>query len=376
MKLAVISHTEHYRRDDGVIVGWGPTISELNHLAPHFEEIFHLAFLWEEVPPQSALPYIAPNITFIPLPRQGGTSFFSKLSLLTKMPATLQKVYKVLKGVDAFQVRTPTGMGVYLIPLLTLFSKKKGWFKYAGNWNQDHPPLGYALQRWFLRHQSRKVTINGRWPQQPRQCVSFENPCLTDIERIQGLQEIENKNYDGPFSFCFVGRLEDEKGVQRILEVIEQLGSHPKMKEFHLIGDGPKRIEYEQQALKLGVPVHFHGFLNRNAVFELYRKCHFLVLPSTASEGFPKVIAEGMNFGCLPLVSSVSSISQYVNEKNGWILNPVTGEQLLKTMHEILNQKGDILREKAGKAHKDVKGFTFEQYNHRILSEILNNKDH
>src|SRR5690606_41847313 len=66
---------------------------------------------------------------------------------------------------------------------LTLFCHKKGWYKYAGNWNQKKPPLGYALQRWMLKHQKRKVTINGSWPKQPKHCITFENPCLTEKER-------------------------------------------------------------------------------------------------------------------------------------------------------------------------------------------------
>ena len=44
MKLAIISHTEHYPNQDGDIVGWGPTITEINHLLDRFEEIYHVAF--------------------------------------------------------------------------------------------------------------------------------------------------------------------------------------------------------------------------------------------------------------------------------------------------------------------------------------------
>ncbi|RMH12405.1 MAG: capsular biosynthesis protein, partial [Gammaproteobacteria bacterium] len=53
MKLAIISHTEHYLRN-GQIVGWGPTITEINHLTEIFEEIWHVAVFKEEPAPPSA----------------------------------------------------------------------------------------------------------------------------------------------------------------------------------------------------------------------------------------------------------------------------------------------------------------------------------
>lgn len=72
MKIAIISHTEHYKQPNGTIVGWGPTVSELNHLAQDFEEIYHIAFLHSGPPPPSSLPYTSPNIKFIALRPVGG----------------------------------------------------------------------------------------------------------------------------------------------------------------------------------------------------------------------------------------------------------------------------------------------------------------
>ncbi|MCB0456966.1 MAG: glycosyltransferase family 4 protein [Flavobacteriaceae bacterium] len=374
MKLAIISHTAHYKDASGTIVGWGPTITEINHLAAHFEHIYHVAFLHSEVAPPSAIPYCAENITFVPLPPSGGNTILSKLSVLKTAPIVIKTVQKTLKKVDAFQLRTPIGMGVYLIPWLTLFSKKTGWFKYAGNWKQDHAPWGYALQRWMLKKQHRVVTINGSWEDQPAHCLTFENPCLTETERIEGNVVAENKDFSSQFSFCFVGRLEDEKGVQRILDAFALLPNTEKIKQLHFVGNGEKFEVYRKFANEKNLPATFHGFLARDKVFEIYRKSHFLLLPSTASEGFPKVIAEAMNFGCLPIVSKVSSIAQYIEDSNGFIVDPVTTIELKKEVFNVIDAAPTILKSKALKAHQKVDSFTFEYYNNRILSEIVNPK--
>ncbi|CAM3435971.1 glycosyltransferase [Aequorivita lipolytica] len=371
MKLAIISHTEHYKQSDGTIVGWGPTISEINHLAKDFEEIYHVAFLHSGTPPLSSLPYTSSKIKFVPLKPVGGKGVGQKLEIILNIPTILNTVQKTINKVDVFQLRTPTGIGVFLIPYLTLFTTKKGWFKYAGNWNQDNPPLGYALQRWMLKNQKRKVTINGSWPKQPKHCLTFENPCLTIAEREEGLRITQEKSFEPPYTFCFVGRLEDAKGVQRIVEAFGALASLKKVQTIHFIGNGEKMNHYQKQCDDLGLPAVFHGFLERQEVFEIYKTSHFILLPSTASEGFPKVIAEGMNFGCVPIVSDVSSIGQYINPNNGFIVNPCTAEELKQLLDQLILMDIASLKIKANESYQVAKDFTFEKYRYRIKSEIL-----
>jgi len=365
MKLAIISHTEHYKDGDGNIVGWGPTVTEINHLAKDFEKIYHVAFFHSEDAPPSSLRYTATNVEFVPLPPSGGRDFRSKMTVLTHLPQTISVVQEVLEKVDVFQFRAPVGIGVYLIPYLTWFSSKKGWFKYAGNWSQEHPPLGYKIQRYLLEKQRRKVTINGKWPDQPQQCLTFENPCLTLAERAEGLKIVKQKQYLPKFTFCFVGRLEDEKGVQRILDAFTQSVCTQFVNSIHLIGNGPKREDYEAQVKEKNIPVQFHGFLSRAEVFKIYKKSHFLLLPSE-SEGFPKVVAEAMNFGCIPIVSDVSSIGQYVEIQNGYLIKEVNTSSLSKVLTRAMNNDSSVLKEQAMNGQKMTHLFTYSYYRQRI----------
>ena len=195
---------------------------------------------------------------------------------------------------------------------------------------------------------------------------------MTLAERAEGKNVLENKTYQPKFTFCFVGRLEDEKGVQRIIDAFSTFENvNDYVEKVHLIGNGVKREVYEQQVKTKKLPIQFHGFLSRTKVFVIYRKAHFLLLPSTASEGFPKVIAEGMNYGCIPIVSDVSSIGQYINKKNGFIVNPPTAEKLSSLLDQIKNLQASLLKEKALKAYQVAENFTFAHYNERIWTEIL-----
>jgi hypothetical protein len=374
MNLTIISHTEHYKKADGTIVGWGPTINELNQLIEEVDEIIHVAMLHSGPPPSSSLPYNSSRIKFVALPALGGKTIFSKLKSLYYAPRIIQIVKKEVNKSDFFQLRAPTGMGVFLIPFLTFFVKTRGWYKYAGNWDQKKPLLGYRLQRWMLKKQKRKVTINGSWKNQPKQCITFENPCLTKYDLNKGIKIVSEKEYKAPFSFCFVGRLEKEKGVERIINVFSSFTKEEKnnIAQVHFVGDGNESNYFQKLAMNSGIKMNFHGFLSRNDVFNLYKNSHFFLLPTTASEGFPKVIAEAMNFGCIPIVSNVSSIGQYINNKNGYVVLPISTEKLKEIVSTILNEDEKSLQEKAKFGTKVSIKFTFENYNKKIKEEILN----
>lgn len=371
-KLAIISSTAHYTTPDGKVVGWGPTISEINQLAKDFSEIRHIAFMHPGIPPLSALPYTSSSIKFIPVPPIGGKGLYAKLKSIIHIPQIVKIVHQSLKEVDVFQLRAPTGIGVFLIPYLTFFSKKNGWYKYAGNWSEDNSPLGYAFQRWILKKQSRKVTLNGVWPNQPKHCITFENPCLTMDERTDGLEILNVKSYTTKYTFCFIGRLENAKGVQRIIDAFGMMKITEKIEAIHFIGHGENLQFYKAQCRELDLPVIFHGSQSREQVFNIYKQSHFILLPSTASEGFPKVIAEAMNYGCIPIVSDVSSIGQYVNSENGFIVSPLCVEHLFEVLMDVLEKEEHELQKLATNGHYDVVNFTFDYYRCRIQDEIVN----
>jgi glycosyltransferase involved in cell wall biosynthesis len=374
MTLAIISHTEHYKTADGTLVGWGPTVTEINNLLNVFDRIYHIAMIYDIEAPDSALPYVSDRVVFVPLPALGGRTLGSKLSTLMNAPKVLQIINKTLKKVDWFQFRAPTGIGVYVIPFLILCSKYQGWFKYAGNWNQEMPPLGYRFQRWLLKQQSRIVTINGYWDKQPKHCLTFENPCLTDTELIEGAILGQQKSIEGKLSCCFVGRLEKPKGVQRIIQAIDGLSLDDKnrISAVHFVGDGSNSDYFKSMTKKSGINFIFHGALSREQVFKIYAASQFFLMPTTASEGFPKAIAEAMNFGCIPIVSNISSIGQYITQmKTGICLEEVTSTNLNITIKKAWSLNDNIFLGILENQRPIVEKFSFSHYNHRISSEII-----
>jgi glycosyltransferase involved in cell wall biosynthesis len=373
-KLVIISHTEHYLDSNGSIVGWGPTVREVNALSTHFVQITHIAVLHNSIAPNSSIGYSAENIRFIALKPTGGKNLWAKLKIFWYLFSLLKVVRKELKSAEFVQLRLPTGIGVFLLPYFAIARSRRTftfWIKYAGNWNESKPPLSYAFQRWFLKKDfcRCKVTINGFWPNQPNHCISFENPCLTEEQLQMGSQVVQQKKFEPPFNFIFIGRLEDAKGVGLIIEAMRKVDKS-LINSMKFIGDGPKRAEYEQRSRDLNY-ITFLGGLNSDLVHVELKGCNFLLLPSY-SEGFPKVIAEAACYGVVSIVSDVGSISHYINTNNGFVCD---SQYLSKSfdfrLHNALNSESTQLIQKSIQVSEVAKLFTFKAYMDKLQHHIF-----
>ncbi|PIE03000.1 MAG: capsular biosynthesis protein [Acidobacteria bacterium] len=371
MKLAIISHTEHYRDQNGQIVGLASTLREINYLSKVFSQIVHLAPLHAGPPPKHTLSYASSKIKFVALKPAGGSSIYQKIKILAVAPSNLNTIRKEIKHVDFIQFRSPTAMGLYVLPFLKFFNLKPYWVKYAGNWTQKSPPWSYTLQRWWLKNITHaKVTINGHWNGLKPNFYSFENPCLSNEELSAAIKASQSKRFSEKINLLFVGRLDDAKGVHHIFNAITQLKTSDRIAKLYLVGDSTNKETYTPLASQSKVAVEFLGYLSRAEINTYYSMSHFLLLPS-ASEGFPKVIAEAAAFGCIPIVSKISCIPQYIQHgENGFLLNKPYDKELLQVLQKIQELSAAELHSISNKAKNLSVDFTYARYCKRLLTEI------
>jgi glycosyltransferase involved in cell wall biosynthesis len=375
-KLVIISHTDHQRTAAGEIVGWGPTVTEINYLAGFWDEVVHVACFEDGPPKGSSLPYDKINIRLESIPPFGGKRLQDKISIITNAPQIISTVTQALKGATHVQLRLPMGIGIFLLPYFTFRDRNKYifWVKYANNWKQKKPPAGYAFQRWFLDRNLAdcKTTINGFWDDQPAHCVSFENPSLRMSDLDAGKFALASKTFIPPYTFAFIGRMEDEKGVTRILDAIRCMNPET-IGMVHFIGDGKRNEEYIANASFLGDKVRFHGYQRGDVIRAVLSASHFFLLPTTASEGFPKVVAEACCYGCIPIVSDTSSIPHYVkNGQNGFVWNAGGSMAFVDVLTDVVTENKDRLNIIANNGRTLAEKFTLERYYNRLNSEIFN----
>ncbi|MEL7060185.1 MAG: glycosyltransferase [Acidobacteriota bacterium] len=316
MRLLVVSHTEHYRDDNGGVVGWGATVRELSQLARLFDELVHLAPLHDSPAPASALPYADPRVRFEPLRPTGGRRLREKLGAAWAAPAFWQRLSSLAAGADLIHVRAPANVAALAMLRLALRRRPAPWWaKYAGNWRPEPGTdfVSFRLQRRFLarRWPGLAVTVNGAWPNQPSHVRTFDNPCLDASEVATARAATTEKRLDAPLRLLYVGVLSAAKGAGRALDIAARLEARrPGSVQLELIGDGPERPAMESQATRLGLADRaiFHGWQPRPQLGAHYAAAHVLLLPSR-SEGWPKVLSEAMAYGTVPVASDVSAIA-------------------------------------------------------------------
>lgn len=370
-KLLVVSDTGMVFNNKGKIKAFSPVVKELHNLLTVFDEITWIGF--ERKSQEKNKSYIAidnPKIKPIFLKEVGGRHFFSKLKIIFAYPKMIFYIFKHIKKHKYIHSRAPSNPSVIVMFFSILFRKKIFWHKYAGSWI-DKASFFYRVQRMILSNlnANSKITINGDFSSK-KNIFSFENPCLDEVDRNKGRVLLKNKKITNKINFCYVGELNKNKGVDKILKAFSIIKSN-KIGVLHIVGDSASRKYYENLAKEIKFNFKFHGFLPKDEIYKIYKDSHFILLPSK-SEGFPKVIGEAMNYSCVPIVSNVSCMDQYIiNNKNGFLLRENTINCLVDNIQKALLINNNEFINISTTNFKLSNKFTYSYYNNRLKNEIF-----
>jgi glycosyltransferase involved in cell wall biosynthesis len=152
----------------------------------------------------------------------------------------------------------------------------------------------------------------------------------------------------------FVGRLEERKGVDILLDAVALLKASGSDVRLKIVGNGPQREALQRQtaALSLAAVVTFAGTKDEAAVAEALRYSDVLVVPSL-SEGLPVVIMEALASGVPVVASAVDGIPELVREgETGRLVPPSDPQALAKTIEQMLKDPG--LRQRLGDAGRKL----------------------
>ena len=161
------------------------------------------------------------------------------------------------------------------------------------------------------------------------------------IEKSKESVDIEvNSN-----SICSVGRIEENKGSDRVLEVIRLLHKQDKKYHLYFIGTGTLEEELKRRVDQYGLQqyVHFLGY-QKNPY--KYLKDMELLLSMSKQEGFPGVYVEALSLG-IPFVSTDVGGAAELSQKGrfGKIIN--TDEQAVEEIIKYIEGSEVFNKEEA-----------------------------
>jgi glycosyltransferase involved in cell wall biosynthesis len=366
MKFAIITHVIH-GKDSGGYFGYEPYVREMNLWIKNVSEVLIVAPLH----PISKSPiqehYQHERVTFVPVSNFDITNFKNAFHSLISMPKIAWKIYQAMKKADHIHLRCPGNIGLLGCFVQILFPSKPKTAKYAGNWDPNaKQPFTYRMQKWILANnfltKNMQVLVYGEWKNGTKNIKPFFTASYFEKDKI----DVKPRNLEGKISFVFVGTLSNGKQPLFAVWLIERLYQNGYNVQLVIYGEGSERLLLEDYiaANKLGGIIFLKGNQNPETVKKAYIENHFIILPSL-SEGWPKVVAEGMFWGCLPVASKVSCVPNMLgNGERGLLLDLRLDDDVSKI--ETLLRDPILYQDKANKAMQWSRQFTMDAFESEI----------
>jgi len=278
------------------------------------------------------------------------------LSLLT-VPYQALLLWRAMRHADHIHMRAPGNLVLLAGIVSVMLPRKRKTIKYAGNFSPSaSQPVSYRLQKKIFTNTrlSKNTTVMayGDWPRQTANVAPFFTATYSERQKGHFL-----KYYDEPLQFMFVGTLSQNKNPQLLVDLIKALNEAGISSQGHFYGDGAMMEALKVQSSALNVrssdfgnrslksqnqelevestivksakspflsdwlgwekeqAIFFHGNQPAAIVTEAYKRSHFLFLASQ-SEGWPKVVAEAMWHGCIPIATPVSCVPWMLGIEN------------------------------------------------------------
>lgn len=337
MKFAIITHVEHVKNIN-LYFGYAPYVHEMNIWLKYVDELIIVAPSSRSVITPIDLAYKHHKIDFRKVPNFSFTSIKNNFNSIFKLPVILWRIFWVMKESDHIHLRCPGNMGLVASFVQIFFPNKIKTAKYAGNWDpKSKQPWTYRLQKYILSNtfltRNMQVLVYGDWKNQSKNIKPFFTATYSEFEK----ENIVNKSFDSAIELIFVGSLVAGKNPMYAILLVEQLIKKGKNVLLNFFGEGSEKAFLEQyiKEKQLENYISLHGNQNQKVIKKAYQKSHFVILPSK-SEGWPKAIAEGMFWGCIPVATKVSCVPFMLDYANRGILLEMNLEKDTNQIEEIM----------------------------------------
>ncbi|MGJ5672880.1 MAG: glycosyltransferase family 4 protein [Nostochopsis sp.] len=184
--------------------------------------------------------------------------------------------------------------------------------------------------------------------------------------RNRPLQEYEALPLQHP-AIATVAGMYYRKGIVELITAFEQIASDYPTANLYIIGNGPNRHEFEEQASKTVVSsrIHFEGFQPEPQRYLL--ACDIFVLASHR-EPFGLVLSEAREASCAIIATEVDGIPEALDNGQAGILVPAKDSNSLAAALVKLLSNPDTLHEWKTKAHQNLEWLNIDRVHQETLA--------
>lgn len=273
------------------------------------------------------------EMTVVALSAPSGRGLMRKLRFPFWLINNGRMIWREVRSADAVHTPIPGDVGTIGM-LFALLQRKPIFVRHCGNWLVQRT---FAERCWkrsmeFFGGGRNVMFATGGGTDSP----SETNPSVkwifsTSLRRAQmdGVQPKELLD-NGKVRLVIACRQETRKGTDVVIDSLPAILEVFPDATLDVIGDGSMLPELKQRSSKLGVDgsIIFHGKLEHQVVLKLFGEGHLFCYPTSASEGFPKVVLEALASGMPVITTRVSVLPQLIGNGGGVLLDSALPEEL------------------------------------------------
>lgn len=186
-------------------------------------------------------------------------------------------------------------------------------------------------------------------------CVVKRNPMPVSEIREKAMQDVSMEPFEG-LTFVCVGRLVEQKGFERLIEVCCKLQKESTVSfRVLIIGEGPERARLEKEIVEGGVQnvVQLCGF-RENPYAYLCRANAFLLV--SRDEAFPLVVGESLIVGTPVLATNCCGVGEWLDGGAYGIIMENSVDGIYEGMRQVLAEPMilEAYRKKIPQAQKNI----------------------
>lgn len=342
MNFVIITQVHHILEQNQYFA-YAPYVREMNIWTKNLDKVTIVAPESKIKTTVLDIPYVHKNIEFVAVTRFDVLDLQSIFSTILKTPGICWKIFSAMQKANHIHLRCPGNMGLLASIIQILFPKKIKTAKYAGNWDSiSQQPLSYKFQKWILSNtfltRNMQVLVYGQWEGSSNNIKPFFTATYNEVDKWP----IVPRNLQKKIHFVFVGTLVSGKNPLYTVQMVEALHKRGYDVALTLYGEGTERKKLEEYILQNNLQgiISLKGNQTQENVKKAYDQSHFVLLPSE-SEGWPKAVAEGMFWGCVPVATSVSCVPFMLDYGNRGILLEIDLEKDVSQIEFLLRNEMD-----------------------------------
>ena len=347
MRLVVVSHKicwnspdapDFYQTDGGFPL-------QIKAISELFDET-KIVVPCEKSPNKNGVsPIKGRRVKVCPLSMPTGEDFRRKLNIPFWLLKNGLIIWREIKAADAVHAPVPGDVGTIGM-LIALLLRKPLFVRHCGNWLVQRT-AAEAFWKWtmeqFAGGRNVMMATGGDAAAPSEKNANIKWIFSTSLSQNEiGSAAPREFPADGKLKLIIACRQEQRKGTDVVIESLPLILAKFPDATLDVVGGGSllEKLKARARDLKLENRIVFHGKVEHSRVVELMKQAHVFCYPTSASEGFPKVVLEALAAGLPVVTTRVSVLPHLVGAGCGVLLNAPNAEELAAAVAEICADVG------------------------------------